>query len=413
MNLSLWFSRRLRGGSTAGRTGTVIAVAGVALALFVMEITLAVVVGFKHGITDKLTGFDAEITVHAPYTGNGDEQAANIAVTDTLMDIIAACTGDAEVSLAIRQPGILKTDNDFQGVVFLAREAGSANFERSMLTAGEWPDFDADSSAMDIVLPEPLAMRLGVGVGDRIFSTFIIDENVRLRRHTVRGLFKSNFADYDASVAYVSMKALRGVAGMGASGAARIDIRGIDDNDIADVAERLQIALLDAAADGKVEGLYPVSTIEQTGAMYYNWLALLDTNVVVIFILMLAVAAFTLISSLFILILEHIPTIGVLRALGASKLLIRRIFVDTGMRLVLYGMIAGNIIGISLILLQNHYHFLPLDPEMYYLSWVPMEFRPLGVLSLNAGVAAVAWLILAVPARTAAAVDPASAIKYE
>ncbi len=412
MNL-LWFSRRLRSGSTAGRTGTVIAVAGVALALVVMEITLAVVVGFKHGITAKLTGFDAEITVHAPYTGNGDEQAGYISVSPELMDIIRETTAPAEVSLAIRQPGILKTDNDFQGVVFLAREGANFEFERSMLTTGIWPDFDADSSAMDIVLPEPLAARLGVAVGDRIFSTFIIDGNVKLRRHTVRGLFKSNFADYDATVAYVSMKALRGVAGMRSNDAERIDLRGIADNSIGSVAEELQIALLDGAADGRVDGLYPVGTIEQTGAVYYNWLALLDTNVVVIFILMLAVAAFTLVSSLFILILEHVPTIGVLRAIGASKPLVRRIFVDTGMRLVVYGLIAGNAIAIPLILLQNRWHFLPLDPDMYYLSWVPMEFQPLSLLLLNAGVLAVAWLILAVPARTAAAVDPASAIKYE
>lgn len=413
MNISLWISRRLRGGSTAGRTGAVIAIAGVALALVVMELTLAVVVGFKHGITAKLSGFDAQITVHAPYGESGNEQLPFFAVSPALLEVVDGAAGTTEVCPAIRQPGILKTDSDFQGVIFLARQGGDSSFERSMLTAGTWPDFDADSCAMDIVLPEPLATRLGVGVGDRIFSTFIIGDNVRLRRHAVAGLYRSNFADYDATTAYVSMTALRSVCGMGATGAGRLDIRGVAPESIADVAERLQADLLEAAADGRVEGLFPVTTIEQTGAMYYNWLSLLNTNVVVIFILMLAVAAFTLVSSLFILILEHIPAIGVLRALGGGRPLIRRVFVGTGMRLVVVGLVAGNVVGLTLMALQARFHLVPLDPEMYYLSSVPVEFQPLGIVLLNAGILLASWLILAVPARTAAAVDPASAIKYE
>jgi len=94
---------------------------------------------------------------------------------------------------------------------------------------------------------------------------------------------------------------------------------------------------------GKTDVYYPVQTIEQTGAIYFNWLALLDTNVAVIFCLMLCVASFTLVSSLFILVLDNVPAIGILRSIGASRSMVRAVFVDLGMRIVLRGIIIGNI----------------------------------------------------------------------
>ncbi|MDE5683428.1 MAG: ABC transporter permease, partial [Muribaculaceae bacterium] len=158
---------------------------------------------------------------------------------------------------------------------------------------------------------------------------------------------------------------------------------------------------------------YPVQTIEQTGAIYFNWLALLDTNVAVIFCLMLCVASFTLVSSLFILVLDNVPAIGILRSVGASRSLIRSIFVDLGMRIVLRGMIIGNVLGLGLLLIQKYTHIVPLDPEAYYLNCVPVEIRPWGFIALNVGVAVASWLVLWIPARTASSVDPAKTINFE
>ncbi len=105
--------------------------------------------------------------------------------------------------------------------------------------------------------------------------------------------------------------------------------------------------------------------------------------------------------------------IGVLRAMGASKMFVRNIFVGMAMRLVGLGMIIGNVLGIGLLLIQKHTHIVPLDPEMYYLNSVPVEIQPPAFVALNIGVAAVAWLILVLPARLAASIDPAKAVKYE
>ena len=147
--------------------------------------------------------------------------------------------------------------------------------------------------------------------------------------------------------------------------------------------------------------------------MYFNWLALLDTNVVVIFILMLCVSGFTLISCLFILILERVKTIGILRSFGAKKSMVRRIFIYMAMRVVIIGLIIGNLIGIPLLLLQLHYHIVPLNPEMYYLDTVPVEINIWYLVALNIGVVASAWLILVLPSHLASAIDPAKTVNYD
>lgn len=383
---------------------------GVALALLIMELTVAIVLGFKDGIRSKLMGFDAQITVEAPANTYGSHLEAE----PQLMEVLQRELPDADIRLTLRQPALIKTDSDFHGLVFLAQQpTGSFDFERSNIVEGVWPDYAADSCDNQVVISRQVANALGIRVGDKITSTFFVDGSVKMRRPVVAGIFQSNFGEYDYNMAYASLNAMQRIAGLDSLGGNRIDIRGVALDDIQDEAYRLQKALVDAAAHGDLTSLYPVDNITHSGAMYFSWLDLLDTNVVVIFILMLAVSGLTIISSLFILILERIRLIGVLRAMGASKPMVRKIFVDMAMRLVGRGLIIGNILGIGLMLLQKYTHVLKLDPQMYYLDAVPIVINPWAILALNVGVAVVAWLVLVLPARLASSIDPAKAISFE
>lgn len=410
----IWISRRMRLGADGTAVGTTIAVAGVALALAVMELTLGIVVGFKEEIKRKLMGFDAQISIEAPFDPYTREQSATIAPGSALMDIIETEAPGTERRLVLRLPGILKTDTDFEGIVFTGQspDAGFA-FEKGNIVAGEWPNFSADSTRNDIVISRATADALGLGIGDRVYSTYIIDEAVKMRRNTVAGIYESDFGEYDRTMAYASLAALQSIANLGPDEGNRLDIRGLPEESIAPVASRIEAALMAALTARTIDEYYPVQTVEQSGALYFNWLALLDTNVAVIFCLMLCVAAFTLVSSLFILVLDNVPAIGILRAIGASGSLIRSIFVDLGMRIVLRGMIIGNVLGIGLLLLQKYTRAIPLDPEAYYLNSVPVDIRPWAFVALNIGVAVVAWLVLWLPARTASSVDPAKTINFE
>lgn len=411
MNVSLWIARRLRlRGSGSSTVGVVIAVAGVALALVIMQLTVAVVLGFKDGIRSRLMGFDAQITIEAPFNTYGSHFEA----TATLDSLVRAVLPGAELRQAIRQPALLKTDNDFHGLVFLGQSDDSDfSFEKSNITDGSWPAYGVDSCENIIVISRSVADALGLGVGDKVTSTFFIDGSVRMRRHTVGALFASNFGEYDTNIAYASLSSLRKIAGLDSCGVGRLDIRGLSLDEIEPAAARLQDELVNATVNGTLRELYPVTTVFRTGALYFSWLDLLDTNVVVIFVLMLAVSALTLVSSLFILILERVSFIGVLRAIGADKPMVRRIFVDMAMRIVGAGMVAGNIVSLAVMYAQWRWHILPLDPVMYYLDAVPVRFSWWAIIGLNIGVTLVAWLILILPARLASSVDPAKAISYE
>ena len=159
MKVSLWISRRLRlGGNGSGSpVAVVIAVAGVALALIVMEFTLAIVTGFKDGIQNKLMGFDAQISVLAPVGGGSEGSSNSLQETPQLCEVIRnSVPSGAELRLSLRRPGMLKTDDNFQGVVYLGQSPdGNFAFERGNMVEGVWPDFRADSCDNTIVGRNP------------------------------------------------------------------------------------------------------------------------------------------------------------------------------------------------------------------------------------------------------------------
>ncbi len=419
MNISYWIASHLRirgGGERHGSTtGVVIAVAGIALALIVMEFTLAIVVGFKDGIRYKLSGFESQIVVSGAYDPATGSQASFIRRDSCIEDIIYNVMPDAKISTALRVPGILKTDNDFEGIVFFGKDGCSeSGFERSNIVGGEWPDFSADSTRNMIVISAITANALGLDTGDKVYSTFISENgDVKIRRNLIAGIFESGFGEYDRTTAYASSSSLRGICDLDSMTGTSIEISGIGEDMIDPMSALLQERLIENATDGRIEEIYPVSNVHQSGAMFYNWLSLLDTNVVVIFILMLCVAGFTLVSSLFILILERVRTIGILRAIGASRKTVRRIFMIMAMRIVALGLLIGNVVGVGLLLLQSHFHIIRLNPEMYYLKYVPVEIEPLHFLLLNVGVFVVAWLIMVLPAHLASDIDPAKTMRYE
>lgn len=417
MKFSLWISRRLRlrgADGSANSTGVVIAVTGVALAVIILEFTLAVVLGFKDQITRKLMGFDGQVSVLPAYDSTTDKTAPYISMNHELANTISAIIPGAGTELVFRQPGILKTDDNFAGIIFNAHDNNhDVSFEKGNIIDGEFPDYSISGNHNKIVISSTTARDLGLMVGDKVYSCFFINGAIKSRRHEIAGIYESNFGEYDKTVAYSSLSALQKIAGVDSLTGTYISIGNIPLNDIVRSSAALQEALIHAYQEGRISHLYPVDNVKHSGAVYFNWLELLDTNVIVIFILMLCVAGFTLVSSLFIIILERISMIGILRSLGATKRQIRNIFVNMALRLVGMGMAIGNIIGIGAILIQEHYSLLPLNPDMYYLRHVPVEIDWWWIVWLNIGIMVSSWCVLILPSRLASSVSPAKTMRFE
>lgn len=416
-NVSMWIARRLRLSGTSGNNlsaGTVIAVCGVAVSVAVMELTLAVVSGFRQQIGQKVMGFESQITIGVPYDYSTGSYADYIRLDDSLSFVISGLEGKHVPSVAMQMPAMIKTDDDFAGMLYYAADRNhDDSFERGNIIEGIWPDFNDPETIDDIVISRTAADRLSLGVGDRVYSCFFADGTMKMRRHSIAGVYESNLGEFDRTVAYVSLSSLQRIAGVDSLTGTRIELNGFTREMIPQAASLLQNNLMDAVHDGRLGKIYPVSTVLQSGAIYFNWLSLLDTNVAVIFILMLCVSGFTLISSMFLVMLDRIPTIGLLRSLGATRMLICRVFLGMGMKLALSGLVIGDVIGIGISLIQRHTHFIPLDPEMYYLRYVPVELNAVELIVLNVAVAVISAAVLLIPSLSASRVAPTSAMKFD
>lgn len=417
MDYTFRLSRKLKLNGTKGganTTGVAIAVTGVTLAIVIMELTIAIVLGFKHSITKSISGFEGDVWVLPAYDYY-DASSSPVIMPDANLDsIIRTKLPGADAYMRFSQPGLLKTDDYFAGLYFTGDDREKLGHRISeYITKGTYPDYKDAGNANKIVISQSTATELGLDTCDKVNAYFFSNDAIKSRRLEVAAIYESGFTDYDKTIALASINTIRKVAATDSLAGTRLIIDLPDGDDIEESAAILQNAIITDYHIGNNEKLYPVDNVRHTGAIYFNWLDLLDTNVVAIFVLMICVSGFTLVSSMFIIILERIPTIGILRSLGSTKRQIRKIFVYMALRIVGIGIIIGNAIGITLIAVQHAYRIMPLDAEMYYMRYVPVELNWVYIALLNVGVIIMAWLILILPSHVASGISPATTIRYE
>ncbi len=407
---------RLRNGDKGEKTSPsiTIAVAGIALAIIIMMVAIVVVLGFKHEIRDKVMGFDSQITISVTQ-GYGDGTGGNyIDYSPTLQKIINDNTDDFESVLTLKQPSILKTDDNFLGIVIKGMDLNyDWKFITDNLSEGAIPDYAIEENQNKIIISKVIASVLKLKLNDKIYAYFFHDNKIRARRFEIAAIYESHFGEYDKLFAFSTLKALQKINNLPETMGSCIEIRHVPIDAISEYSDRLQESAINACYANKLSKIYKVDNVYHTGALYFNWLDLLDTNVIVILILMAFVSGFTLVSSMFIIILERINMIGILKAMGATNAQIRRTFIYLTERLVLKGMIVGNIIALAIIFLQAKFQLIPLDPEAYYLNYVPTEINWNYLILLNLGVAIISALILILPSHLISTISPAKTIRYE
>lgn len=415
MSLALFIARRLSLRSSSGKvlSGLSIAVTGIALSVIVMLISISVMLGFKQEIRQKIMGFDAQLTISARQM-SGDSIRPLVSLED-LRPSLDLLPDDASASLVVRLPSLLKSSSSFTGVIIKGvGDSYDWSFIRDNLVDGTIPDYTADSTFYHIVISSSLAKDLQLKVGDKFDAFFFGDNTYRNRRLKVSGLYDTHFSEYDNSYIFANRDMTADVADIPQGYGSQLEIYGMgDDDDIIACARHITSLLMDELYTGNIQTLYAVTDVHSTAALYFNWLSLLDTNVVVILTLMSLLACLTLVSSLYIIILRRVTMIGILKAIGATDGLIRRAFVYLTMRILVLGLITGNIIALGIIFLQIHTSFIPLNPEAYYLDKVPMVFSLPAVLLLNAAIIIVSLFVLILPSAIITSIPPSKVIKYE
>lgn len=415
MNLPLFIARRLFTATDSrrkvSRPAMRIATAGVAIGLAVMLVSVAVVLGFKHTIRDKVIGFGSHITV-ANFMSLHGRQIRPVCMDDSMMRVLKAIDGVSHVQRYAIKQGILKTDSDFLGVAFkgIASEYDTT-FIHDNMVEGYIPSFSDTVSNNKILLSKIMADRLKLKAGDKVFSYFIDNGNVRVRRFTVAGVYRTNLAQFDNTLCFTDLYTAVRLNGWedGMAGGAELTVK---DFDAVDAVEANIVKRVNRTVDRYGE-TYSSETIQEANPQIFTWLGLLDLNVWIILALMLCVAGFTMISGLLIIILERTSMIGVLKALGARNGMVRKTFLWFAVFIIGRGMLIGNVIGLGLMALQQATGLVKLDASTYYVDTVPVEFNITTILLLNVATLLVSVLVLIGPSYLASRIHPAKSMRYE
>lgn len=413
MNTEYFIAKRIhfqQGKKNVSRPAVRIAIAGIALGLAVMIIAVAVVIGFKQEIRNKTIGFGGHIQV-TNFDSNNTYELQPVQADNALMDKLRGLTNVAHAQRFATKPGIIKTDDQFQGIVLKGVDKEfDWEFFRSNLTDGNIPDTKSDTLRNEIIISKQLAELLELKTGDSFF-TYFIQEQVRARKFVISGIYSTNFAEYDKMFLITDLRHVQQLNNWDSSQYSGVEIL-IKNFDRLEETGNLVYAATSNRFDNEGNALY-TQTIKQISPNIYGWLDLLDMNVWVILFLMLSVAGFNMISGLLILILERTNMIGILKSVGAQNWSIRKIFLYHSLFLIGKGMLLGNLAGLSLCTLQYFTHIIPLDPEAYYVSFVPVTFNWLYLILLNAGTLLASLLMMIGPSYLITKISPAKIIRYE
>lgn len=411
----LFIAKRLfreRSGQSRVSTPAIrIAILGVAIGLAVMIVSVSVVIGFKHTIRNKVVGFGSHITVADYMTLQSAEQYP-VVMNDSMMSVLRNISGVTHVERFAMKQGILKTDSDFLGVALKGvGQEYDKRFIADNMVEGQFPTFSDKASKNQLVISKTMADMLHLHVGDRVFAYFVGDNSVRTRRFTILGIYQTNLSRFDESMAFTDLYSTVRLNGWEPDQVSGAEILVNDFKNIESVENHL-IKKVNRTVDRFGES-YSSASIYEMYPQIFSWLGLMDLNVWVILGLMVAVAGFTMISGLLIIILERVRMIGLLKALGATNGQVRRTFLWFASMMIGVGLLLGNAIGIAIVLIQRYTGLVKLDAATYYVSTVPVEINITYIVLLNVATLAITMLVLILPSHLISYVSPSRSIRYE
>jgi len=414
MNLPYFIAQRLikerREGTSFSRPINVIAIAGIATGLAVMILAVSILTGFKHAITEKVSGFGSHIQI-LNFDSNISYETAPVSKNLEFIPRIRSMPGIKHVQTFGIKAGIINTGEDIQGVVL--KGIGSDfdwSYFRSCMVDGTVFNVTDTASTNSVIISRKLASMLKLRTGDS-FAMHFIQDPPRMRKFTISGIYETSLEEFDKIYVFCDIHHIRRLNGWKDDEVSGFEIY-IDDFGKLDLMTQ---AVRDVIGYGLSEDKprVKVTNVKMRYPQIFDWLNFQDTNVIVIIVLMLVVAGFNMISGLIILILEKTNMIGILKALGSGDRTLRKIFLYQAAYLIAKGLFWGNITGLGLAIIQLRTNLIKLDPSSYYIKSVPVNLDLLPVLLLNAGTMIIILLILLIPSQLVGRISPVKAIRFD
>ena len=381
-----------------------IAVVSIALGISIMLISIAVIVGFKNQIKEKVVGFVNPIQIQVL------NQNESIEETPFIYDSVLKSKLDLpfveSVYPTANKAGLVKTNEEIHGIVLKGvDEDYDWNYMKANLVAGDVPQYLENERSNDVLVSKVISDKMMLNVGDEVRIWFV-GENMKTRgrKFLIKGIYETGLTECDERFIYCDLNQIRRLNGWDDNMVGHLEIDVVDGVNPAEANSVIYYKIPTNLVSYEAEDLYP---------QIYDWLELQDMNVVIIIVLMLLVAGITIISMLLIIVLERTSTIGILKSMGANNAFIRRIFLQRSQRILLIGMLLGNIFGIGLCLIQKYTEIIKLSPESYYLSSVPIELNWTYILLLNIGTFILWVLMMSIPTMIINNIKPSKSIRFE
>lgn len=417
LKLSFFFSQRIANSKSSQNNisspAVKIGMTAVTLGVVVMILTLAVIRGFKHQITLKLKSLSSDIVV-MPYQTDYDITSRPLSVVQDTLNKLKKLPFLSQIEPVCIKNGILKIKEENEGVVFKGvTHQYDWNILKTYLVAGKFPIYTDTAISKEIVISKKLADKMQIQLNQKIIVYFIIktkDEfenekiDYRSRDFYVTGIIHPQMGELDNQLIFGDAKVIQKINNWQTNEYSQIEI----------------YAKPNVSGDMIIQNIidffpynYKLVLAEELYASIFNWLEMIDINAVIIIVLMMIVAAVNMVSALIILILEKVTFIGILKALGMSDFSVKNIFLFVSIKILGWGLLTGNVIALTLLYLQSQYHFLSLNPESYYVDYIPVEWNFYDWLLLNAGVVTNCLFFMFLPTFIISKMSPAQILRWE
>lgn len=382
-----------------------LAIISIALAVAVMEISVSLVQGFQDAIKQKIIGFVSHVQVGGfGFTENMSVEVNPISDSSGLQKRIAALPYVQSVSPYIMKWTMIESaeNTDVLMLKGIDSKYDWRFFSRS-LKAGKLPDFTKNDESLEILISRIQAQKLNLKVGDKAKLLFIQDP-IKRRPVKVAGIYDTGLEEFDAIILFCDIRLIRNVMGWGKTDWMGLEVDLTSENHLEARADSINLMLdsdLEAVAVTQIPDYAPI----------FEWLKLQHQNVWVILILMVIVALINMTSVVLILMIERTRTIGILRSIGMKISQLQMVFIWNIAFLTLLGVIAGNVLGLGLLALQSHFQIVKLDPENYFLDFVPVAWEWNKFLWINIGTILICSIFMYLPTLAIARITPVKALK--
>ena len=407
MNTSLFIAKRLYNAKENNNNYTRpiirIAILAISLSVAVMILSVFILSGFKSNISNKVFGFGGHINI-SKFSYNQSYENDPINFNSEMLTEIELMDFVDNVQTYATKAGVIKKNNEILGVVLKGVDQRyNWNFFNQNLISGNVPLFNDSITENTILISKNISSKMKLNVGDEMIMYFM-EKPVRVRKFIISGIYKTGLSEFDDITVIGDLKHIQKLNNWNLNqiGGYEISINNFKNIEI-------YTSLIDESIDYDLKAL----SINDKYPQIFDWLRLQDFNVLIILILMLIVGGVNMITSLLIIILEKSRLIGMLKAIGASDWNIRHIFIYNSFQIILGGLFWGNLIAISLSILQIRFNFLKLDEAIYFMDFVPINIELFSLFLINLGTIIICYLILVIPSAVIAKISPAKSIKFE